>query len=338
MNNNDLVSIVLPIYNVEKYLDRCINSVVQQTYKNLEIILVDDGSLDSCSQLCDEWEKKDARIRVIHKINAGLGMARNTGLSYATGKYICFFDSDDYIRNDTIERALNAAMSYNSELVIFGYYDVANDGKIVASYVPVSDTVVYTGSEIQNSLLIEALSRKKLNINMSAWSAMYSLDLIKKAKWGFVSEREIISEDVYSLLGLYKELNNVTVLNECFYYYCENGGSLTRKYAPERMKRIHHFYEQTLEYSKRLGYNEGIQQAISYPYIANIIGALKLLVNSNLEESDKTRIIRELLDNPVFKKGLKGIDIDNENIKRRLLFMIMKLKLAIICKWLVRLN
>ena len=101
----DLVSVVLPIYKVEKYLNRCIESVVNQTYSNLEIILVDDGSPDSCPNMCDEWKKKDSRIVVIHKENGGLGEARNSGISAANGKYICFFDSDDYVSNETIDKS-----------------------------------------------------------------------------------------------------------------------------------------------------------------------------------------------------------------------------------------
>ena len=97
-----LISVVLPVYHTERYLDRCVTSVVNQTYSNLEIILVDDGSPDRCPQMCDEWAKKDSRIRVVHKQNAGLGMARNSGIEAATGEYICFFDSDDYVALDTI--------------------------------------------------------------------------------------------------------------------------------------------------------------------------------------------------------------------------------------------
>ena len=97
-----LVSVVLPIYNVEKYLDQCVASVVSQTYSNLEIILIDDGATDSCPRKCDEWAMRDSRIRVIHKQNQGLGMARNSGLEASTGDYICFFDSDDFVDEDTI--------------------------------------------------------------------------------------------------------------------------------------------------------------------------------------------------------------------------------------------
>ena len=92
-----LISVIVPVYKVEKYLDQCINSIVNQTYRNLEVILVDDGSPDGCPQLCDAWAKKDSRISVIHKENQGIGMARNTGMDHASGAYICFFDSDDFI-------------------------------------------------------------------------------------------------------------------------------------------------------------------------------------------------------------------------------------------------
>ena len=104
-----LVTVVIPVYNVEKYLDRCINSVVNQTYTNLEIILVDDGSPDRCTRYLRVWAKRDARIKVIHKKNEGLGYARNTGIDHALGEYICFVDSDDYIALDLVEKTYSAA-------------------------------------------------------------------------------------------------------------------------------------------------------------------------------------------------------------------------------------
>ena len=94
---NSLISVIVPIYNVEKYLDKCVDSIINQTYKNLEIILVDDGSPDNCPQMCDDYAKKDSRIRVVHKENGGLSDARNAGMKVATGEYVSFIDSDDYI-------------------------------------------------------------------------------------------------------------------------------------------------------------------------------------------------------------------------------------------------
>ena len=102
MNQPELISIIVPVYKVEKYLDKCVESIVEQTYKNLEIILVDDGSPDNCPAMCDEWAQKDSRIKVIHKENGGLSSARNAGLDACTGEYIYFLDSDDYIADNCI--------------------------------------------------------------------------------------------------------------------------------------------------------------------------------------------------------------------------------------------
>lgn len=101
-----LISVIVPIYNVESYLNRCVESIVNQTYQNLEIILVDDGSPDNCPQICDDWARKDSRIKVIHKENGGLSDARNAGMNIATGEYISFIDSDDYVALDFCETML----------------------------------------------------------------------------------------------------------------------------------------------------------------------------------------------------------------------------------------
>ena len=218
INENPLVSVVLSIYNVEKYLERCLKSVIEQTYTNLEILLIDDGSTDHCSEICDKWEKKDNRIRVVHKKNAGLGMARNTGIEEAKGKYICFFDSDDYIDSKTIEHTTKILEKEKADLVVFGYFDVSNNGEIVQAHIPTEKIEVYKGKKIQKELLKESLERKKYNINLSAWSALYSTKMIRNANWKFVSERNIISEDVYSLVELYGSLDKVVLLNEALYY------------------------------------------------------------------------------------------------------------------------
>ena len=146
--SNGLVTIVLPIYNVEKYLNRCINSIVNQTYKNLEIILVDDGSPDKCSQMCDEWEKKDTRIKVVHKQNEGLGMARNTGIENATGDYICFFDSDDYLELTAIEKLYKLAKKTDSDIVTYGYSKVDDSGNIYEKSIPNVKKTTYEKKEI----------------------------------------------------------------------------------------------------------------------------------------------------------------------------------------------
>ena len=125
----ELISVVVPVYNVEKYIDKCINSIINQTYKNLEIILVDDGSPDNCGNICDEYAKKDNRIIVIHKENGGVSSARNIGIKNAKGKWITFVDSDDWIENDYVEKLSKIGIQNKAEVVLCGYNRINNNDK-----------------------------------------------------------------------------------------------------------------------------------------------------------------------------------------------------------------
>lgn len=128
------VSVIIPVYNVEDYLQRCVASVQNQTEKDIEIILVDDGSTDSCGAICDRFAEQDQRIRVIHQANGGLGAARNTGIQAATSPYILFADSDDYIDADLAEKAYIAAETNHADIVMFGYNRVYEDGRVDYAY------------------------------------------------------------------------------------------------------------------------------------------------------------------------------------------------------------
>lgn len=328
---SELVSIVLPIYNVEKYLNRCIESIINQTYKNLEIILVDDGSPDNCPLICDEWVTKDERIRVIHKQNSGLGMARNTGIEYATGQYICFFDSDDYVEENTIEKCLEVASKYKADVVCFGYSDISADGHLVKRYIPHSLKEYYSKEEVEKSFLPELLMRKSTNLNMAAWAAMYSMETVRKIKWSFVSEREIVSEDVYSLLYLYKHVNCVAVIEGALYNYCDNGSSLTRIYKDDRYSKIRSFYINCLELSDALNYDIGIRKALVYPYLANTIAALKQIVLLEDSMSKKLNMLKSIIMDDVLQRVLQKLDYKMETKFRRCLFYAMKNKAIILC-------
>ena len=120
---SDKISIIVPIYNVKKYIQQCVESLINQTYKNLEIILIDDGSTDGCGELCDEFGKKDQRIHVIHKQNGGLSDARNKGIDVASGDYIGFVDSDDWISHNMYEKMLSSLKSVNADIAVCGWVE-----------------------------------------------------------------------------------------------------------------------------------------------------------------------------------------------------------------------
>lgn len=142
---SELVSIIVPVYNVERFLKKCVESIINQTYRNLEIILVDDGSTDSSGELCDTWEAFDNRITVIHKLNGGLSDARNIGLSAANGKYCAFIDSDDFISSDTVERLHFAMREYNCQIAVCNMVRIHEDETTELFYRPVEKLTILEG-------------------------------------------------------------------------------------------------------------------------------------------------------------------------------------------------
>lgn len=330
-----LVTIVIPIYNVEKYLDRCINSVVNQTYKNLEIILVDDGSPDKCPEMCDLWAHKDSRIRVIHKKNAGLGMARNTGIENASGEYICFFDSDDYIALDTIEKAYELAQKDRADIVCFGSLSVDRNG-VVVPHIPTIDRITFHNKEVHEDFLPNLITfnnetGKKLNLSMSACMAMFSMQLIIKSNWKFVSEREIISEDVYSLLILYKNVTCVSVLPEALYYYCENSTSLTRTYRENRYEQIKKFYINCIELKNKMGYSDLILESLKELYLSFTISTMKQIVHSTQKKSKKWKYLSDIINDDFLQDLLNTKNIEYESLTRRILFKCIRQRNIIYC-------
>ena len=163
-NMQPLVSVIVPVYNVEKTLDRCISSIVNQTYHNLEIILVDDGSPDNCPQICDEWAKRDVRIKVVHKHNEGLGMARNTGMNNAKGDYLCFVDSDDFLDLTAVQKACQMICEFNADLALFGVSYIDSNGNIRNSVIPKTNISTVHGEEIQNLFLADLIDGWHKNI------------------------------------------------------------------------------------------------------------------------------------------------------------------------------
>lgn len=337
-----MVTVVVPVYKTEKYLDRCMESLINQTYRNLEIILVDDGSPDSCPQKCEDWKKEDSRIKVIHKTNAGLGMARNTGIEHAEGEYICFCDSDDYIALDTIENAIALAKKDHSDLVLFGMNMVDANGEILRACSPSTDKTCYEGAEILDFVLpnmIEGSSKvgQNFNLNMSSCACLFSMKLIADSHWRFVSEREFISEDYYSLLCLYAHVQRVSILKQGCYFYCYNNASLSRVFRPDRFERVCHCYRAMLDVCEERQYPEKIAKCLSTQYFGNAIGALKLIVmSSDLGFTDKVKQLKEIMKSETLVHALKLIDISSESFGRKMLIGTIKTNCAVLVYFLIK--
>lgn len=235
------ISIIIPIYNVEKYLDRCMQSVINQTLKEIEIILVDDGSQDKCPDMCENYKKIDSRIRVIHKKNEGLGYARNAGLNIANGEFVAFLDSDDFIDNKMYEVLYNKAKKYNLDTIFCGcrFYKSPNT---IKERCEVKQDTLFRGHDAIKNVLFDFLGPLPTYPNdvkymMSVWHALYSLDIIRKKSISFCSERKFLSEDILFDVDYLSVTKNIGFIPNPLYNYCLNENSLSHTYKKEKYER-----------------------------------------------------------------------------------------------------
>ena len=239
-------SIILSIYNVEAYLERCVRSVLSQSFTDYELILVDDGATDSSPAMCDAFASQDSRIRVIHKENGGLSSARNAGLKEATGQYIWWVDADDWILPEALEH-LYAQTAYKPNMVKFAHYRVINGTMepVRAELVP----DLYGDRE----LLLDQACFTPGKFGLSAWSYVYSRRFLQEYGLQYVSERQVGSEDYLFNLQALMQVSTVSVTDQPLYAYELRSGSLSQTYKPDLAERYCRLYEilETAETDRR---------------------------------------------------------------------------------------
>lgn len=224
---NEIVSVIVPIYGVEDYLRKCVDSIINQTYKNLEIILVDDGGKDKCPEICDEYAGKDSRIKVIHKKNGGLSDARNAGIDIAKGEYLVFIDSDDWVETTMVEHLLDACKKYNVKLAACGRY--ITDGTVINRTAYEGTEGVYSSEEALN----EILSGKSLDV--AAWDKIYARNLFEEIRFPVGENNEDIAV-FYKIVDL---AGRVAHTGTTEYFYRSRPGSITKlKYSTDARKII----------------------------------------------------------------------------------------------------
>ncbi len=216
---NDLISIIVPIYNVEKYLKKCLESIINQTYENLEIILVNDGSTDRCGEICEEFTKKDKRIKVIHKENGGLSDARNVGIKNAMGSFIGFVDSDDYIHETMYEMLYHDLKKYDGDIAICEFQDVDENGKGLEVFKKSNST---EGVEILNKIDALHLLIEGRCIQSAAWNKLYKIELFKNIE--FPKGRVI--EDRATMYKIFDKVNKIINNKKVCYYYVQRKNSI----------------------------------------------------------------------------------------------------------------
>lgn len=234
------VSIIIPIFNVEKYINKCIESVINQTLEDIEIILIDDESPDNCPLICDNYAAKDSRIKVIHKKNEGLGFARNSGLDIATGEYVTFLDSDDFVDLYTYEHLYNIAIKEDLDTLYYKFSRFTNENNIKPSQA-INKIKEYSDNCVKELMLdiiaSEPGAKVDHKIQCSSCTAIYKMSIINENNIRFHSERELISEDLIFNLDYLRYAIKAAFNNGEHYHYRENPISLTNAVRNNRIKK-----------------------------------------------------------------------------------------------------
>lgn len=287
-----LISVIVPVYNVEKYLHKCINSILNQTYKNLEIILIDDGSTDNSGKICDEYALKDNRIKVIHKENGGLSSARNAGLDICSGDYIGFVDSDDYIAEDMYEYLYVNLIKNNADVAMCNYWIENN-----------------LNTEIADSSLEKFILNNKSNILkfhlehgmfFPVWNKIFKKEIIKNIKFPI----GLNAEDVFILIDWINNCNKIVFGNDCKYFYLKRETSLYNRPANKNL------FDEVIAFKKIMSYiNNNLE------FIENVEITRKWLIES----------YRFSLDRILFKSNVNKFKNEKEKIinvlKRNFIFI-----------------
>lgn len=223
----DLISVVVPVYKVENYLNKCVDSIINQTHKNLEIILVDDGSPDNCGNICDEYAKKDKRIKVIHKENGGLSDARNAGIEIATGKYITFIDSDDYVDNNYAELLYKTIIKDCTDIVI-------SSNKVVYETGTILEKATNEESVLEPKVVLERILYDD-GIDLSAWAKLYKTDFFKEIKY----PKGRLFEDAATTYKLISKSKKISINSKSTYNYIIRNNSITNEdFSPSKFDLI----------------------------------------------------------------------------------------------------
>ena len=314
MKNRPIISIIVPVYNVESYLERCINSILNQTFKNFELILVDDGSTDGCKDICNEYKTKDKRIKVIHKENGGLSSARNAGLDIARGKYIGFVDSDDFINKDMYKTLFNTIQDNNSDMVICDYYKVNEDDINKFRNLKCNCENI----KIKNLNNLESIDNLFLTGEkfIFAWNKLYKRDLFSDLRY----EQGRIYEDEYLAHRILYKCKKVSVIEVKMYYYVQRKGSLINSpFTVRRFDKVYAIKDRVdfLREKKLTNLEDKAEKTFIDYFVWNYFVAYQRLENIESE----LKILKKMFNRVFFKS------LDNKfiSLKEKLTLVILYL-------------
>lgn len=324
--SNYTLSIILPIYNVKDYLERCVESIEVQSFKDYEVILVDDGSTDGSGDLVEKLAKRFINSRVVHKVNGGLSSARNAGLEVATGQYVFMIDSDDWIEANAFETIVNCIKD-NPDIIKFNLIRRPDGNKVYSTAKP----GYYDKKAIEEELIRDAIEDTG-NFIFSAWSHVYKLDFLNKKSLRFVSEREIGSEDYLFNTQTYLEADSIIIIKDAIYDYDCRDGSLTQKYRKNLFSqyiKLHSLMQNAVNKCKK---DDVFSESIVYSFVEKMIGVC--IQNECLRTKEHSLFIgwintHKMVSSREYKNAMKLYPYDKGRKSRKLLLPMMRVHIVL---------
>ncbi len=323
------VSVIVPVYKTQKTIEECVESLLNQTLRDIEIILVDDGSPDEAGVMCDSF-MKDSRVKVVHKENGGLSSARNAGLQLAQGEYIGFVDSDDFVEHSMFEKMYNTIENAKADVCLCAYYTIDENGKKEKHFFADIPKEMET-EQIREKLILPLIgpdmTKESKELEGFVCRNLYKHSVI--CDEAFLSEREYFAEDVVFNLSVYKKCKKICCINECFYYYRYIAESLSNRYRPNVEKML----QNLLMFEKKYMISNGLHKSMKRLYSTGIkflffsIRNLKK-ENCNLTKQEKLSAIKDILDTSIYKECLKNTDKSTYNWKMFGFIILCKTKQA----------
>ena len=315
--DNPLLSVIIPVYNVEKYLDECVMSVINQTYKNIEVILVDDGSPDRSGWMCDEWAKKDARVRVIHNENRGPGATRNSGIEVSRGEFVAFVDSDDYIDVKMYETMIDVAIHNDVDIVYSGGFNKFMGNGEYNKVCDVSSVQSFCSEQIgELSYCFVSPDNKyfERRLIMSPCRALYRRCILSR----FFEERDVPSEDLAFNVECVLNSRKITFIPNVFYWYRYNESSLTRTFNFEK----YHKYKRLTEILNNIFVKYNLNFTAEYCMMITVIDMLRGMYFSNASFLQRKNFICQMAEDSIWDE-IK-LDLSKMKVGNKIVYCLLK--------------
>lgn len=322
------VSIIIPVYNTEKFLRICVDSVINQSVQPLEILLIDDGSIDKSSQICDEYSNLYNNIFVYHKNNEGLGITRNFGIQHSNGEYIMFLDSDDYLKYDMLEVLYKATHDKEFDIVKSGYNRTNVEGKVIGTKTYTSK-IIYRNDEIKQFMIpksLGSLPEKHDSIEMGVTCSLIRRSIVINNHIVFPSEREWISEDLIFNLEFLPRIQNAVLIPYEGYFYRTNPNSLTVAFKENRFSEICKLYKQVVEMIKKIELTDEAELRWNKTFIIYIW--MCVLQEKKKSFRDSRLRIKKICEDAVIRNVIFDYPVKKLGIKQRIFIWLLMHKMS----------